>query len=122
MEELKPCPFCGCTAVEIFPTLARGIFAVRCAACHMYGPHSENEDCAVERWNALPRRLRWTREKPKEDGFYWCRFRHPNVLQQLIAMVLVNAKGRYGITVGSSDAHDIDSYDGEWAGPIPEPE
>jgi len=74
------------------------------------------------KWNALPRRLKWTKEKPTQDGFYWCRFRHPNVMQQLIAMVLVNAKGRYGITVGSSDAHDIDSYDGEWAGPIPMPE
>ena len=37
-------------------------------------------------------------------------------------MVLVNAKGRYGVTVGSSDIHNIDSYDdAEWAGPIPEP-
>ena len=116
MEELKPCPFCGCTAVEIYPTLARGFFAARCAACHMYGPHSENEDCAVERWNALPRRLRWTKEKPTKSGEY--RFRNKRDGEHFTD---VNVEDGTVLIYGMEVIADLEELIGEWAGPIPEP-
>lgn len=124
MQGLKPCPCCGETKPLFFYEYPTGAFTVCCGNCGMRGPATGySKDGAIRTWNALPRRLQWTREKLTRDGFYWCRFRHPNVMHHLVAMVLINAKGRYGVTIGSSDAHDIDSYDdGEWAGPIPEPE
>lgn len=106
MSEVKPCPYCGCQKVEVFPTFASGFFAVRCYACHIYGPHSEKEDCAIERWNALPRRLRWTREKPTKEGWYWHHV--PPAFGTVIEY--------YDPEIAGTETT------GEWAGPIPEPE
>ena len=109
MEEMKSCPYCGCQKMDVFPTLVRVFFAVRCAACRMYGPHAGNEDCAVERWNALPRRLRWTKEKPTKNGWYW---HHQGAS---FGTVIEFVDMEIGPTGGVLE-------DEMWAGPIPEPE
>ena len=124
MEEMKACPYCGCPKGEIFPTLARGFFAVRCAACHMYGPHSENEDCAVERWNTLPRRLRWTKEWPQDyhPGHYYL-FCFPPSKTSICRYVDVppdELKSEMIRDWPHLSPQEIENI--EWAGPIPEPE
>lgn len=120
MSEVKPCPYCGCQKVEVFPTFASGFFAVRCYACHMYGPNSEKEDCAVERWNDLPRRLRWTKEKPTTCDFYWYKSDGGSVE---IGIVYADVIGNLCVHfAGEEDPHLLELVVGEWAGPIPEPE
>lgn len=101
-EKLKPCPACGARRnVDIIPG------QVVCWDCLCRGSSRHRTDDAVKQWNALPRRLRWTKEPPKDPGWYWIR--------------------DYGKRIHIVDVGcDMTEYEPqphrEWAGPIPEPE
>lgn len=67
---VKGCPFCGgpCSLGQI----CDGVYVAKCGTC--YGEimgKTLNE--AVHKWNALPRGLRWRRNPPTEEGWYWAR-------------------------------------------------
>lgn len=104
-KELKPCPACNEPSPEISNT-GRDSY-VRCPHCCMRGPEAGGPTWATEAWNAMPRRLRWSKEPPKEPGWYWIR--------------------DYGKRIHIVDVGcDMTEYEPqpyrEWAGPIPEPE
>ena len=107
-EKLKPCPACGTPGdtLEVYP-VKDGFYQVGCRDCFMRGTRLLSPDKAIKAWNALPRRLRWSKEPPKEPGWYWVR--------------------DYGKRIHIVDVGcDMTEYEPqpyrEWAGPIPEPE
>ena len=107
-EKLKPCPACGTPGdtLEVYP-VKDGFYQVVCWDCFMRGTRLLSPDKAIKAWNALPRRLRWTKEPPKDPGWYWIR--------------------DYGKRIHIVDVGcDMTEYEPqpyrEWAGPIPEPE
>lgn len=107
-EKLKPCPACGTPGdtLEVYP-VKDGFYQVGCWDCFMRGTRLLSPDKAIKAWNALPRRLRWTKEPPKDPGWYWIR--------------------DYGKRIHIVDVGcDMTEYEPqphrEWAGPIPEPE
>ena len=107
-EKLKPCPLCGTPGdtLEVYP-VKDGFYQVGCWDCFMRGTRLLSPDKAIKAWNALPRRLRWSKEPPKEPGWYWIR--------------------DYGKRIHIVDMGcDMTEYEPqpyrEWAGPIPEPE
>lgn len=107
-EKLKPCPACGTPGdtLEVYP-VKDGFYQVGCWDCFMRGTRLLSPDKAIKAWNALPRRLRWTKEPPKEPGWYWIR--------------------DYGKRIHIVDVGcDMTEYEPQpyrkWAGPIPEPE
>lgn len=58
MSELKPCPFCGDTYIQIYATNnhSRGHFAIGCNTVNCVGLHCESKlyktkEEAVEAWN-----------------------------------------------------------------------
>lgn len=107
-EKLKPCPACGTPGdtLEVYP-VKDGFYQVGCWDCFMRGTRLLSPDKAIKAWNALPRRLRWTKEPPKDPGWYWIRD---------------YGKRLHIVDVGC----DMTEYEPqpyrEWAGPIPEPE
>ena len=108
-EELKPCPYCGETVSQKDVCDDGNFLAVYCPNCSMRGPYAYRpEHDAVAMWNALPRKLRWTREKPTKDGWYW----HDQGLGFGIVIEYVDME--IGPTGGVLE-------DEMWAGPIPEP-
>lgn len=83
-------------------------------------PHCGREDCCAtaEAWNALPRRLQWTKETPTEAGWYFIRYKG-----KITICRADYPKGAPYMTyrvIGSPDAWNTKHAD-EWAGPIPEP-
>lgn len=101
-EKLKPCPACGVRRdVDILPE------QVMCWNCFCRGSVKASISEAIESWNAMQRRLRWTKEPPKEPGWYWIRD---------------YGKRLHIVDVGC----DMTEYEPqpyrEWAGPVPEPE
>lgn len=55
--ELFPCPFCGATNQELRGALykfEKVYHAIYCSSCGTYGPLSETESGAIEKWNARP--------------------------------------------------------------------
>jgi len=113
----QPCPFCGCPTVDLLRSFTNATWSVRCDACHMFGPDSEDKNAAVERWNALPRRLRWTREKPTKNGWYWWRTGGDCNLRGIVSVCIET-----DIMVLAGSYKYLSQTTGEWAGPIPEPE
>lgn len=103
-EELKPCPACGSISISLAYT--KPVCYCVCSYCNMYGPESMSQEEAKAAWNALPRRLKWTNEKPTQEGWYW----H-------------HIPPAFGTVIEYYDPEISDSETiGEWAGPIPEPE
>lgn len=114
-EELKRCPYCKGTYTCIQNVQTGGHQATCC--CGMTGPIMATEQEAAESWNALPRRLRWTKENQTEPGWYW--FRYPNgrkFVWHVSGDVVTSHKG----VIMALDKVQI--LGGEWAGPIQEPE
>ena len=127
--DLKPCPYCGSDNIAVQMSRYRGeaasYYYALCGNCKMAGPEVSNEEGegiaeeqAAEAWNALPRRLRWTTEKPTEPDFYW--HRNGGVLSiayiyEAEGALFCHFAGEEGI------APLLDLVTGEWAGPIPEP-
>ncbi len=120
-KELKPCPACGARRnVDIIPG------QVVCWDCLCRGSSRHRTDDAVKQWNALPRRLRWTNEPPKEPGWYWHEENHGGKHPAHVFRVVTSTKetGIYVRFFGqpADVIHKIDHISGKWAGPIPEPE
>lgn len=91
------------------------------------GPVAETEEGAVRKWNTLarsPRRLRWSKEPPKEPGYYW----HEEDHEKQPVHVFHGATQEGEISLYAQffnegyEVHKIESMSGKWAGPIPEPE
>lgn len=124
-EELMPCPACGHTNLEIIECEENPPSSyVRCDYCGLQtGPTNEFSPDVVTEWNALPRRegkdifqplsfhpglprrLKWTKEKPETPGLYLWRFNREAKI--VLLEILEGVRPEDG---------------GEWAGPIPEPE
>ena len=49
-EDLKPCPFCGGTELEILD-IDEGFCAVACETCDAFGPMGMGPEGAREEWN-----------------------------------------------------------------------
>lgn len=123
-EGLKflPCPACG-GAAEFM--VVEGKIFVSCPECGMCGP-SLAESCrnfkkidgqidadgaCIAAWNALPRRLRWAKERPTEPGWYWVK----NKGCRLARIVHIHEADLYDVARFYTEIAVI-------AGPIPEPE
>jgi len=121
MVELKPCPVCEGKAA--FCELEGRMF-VECLSCNMRGPtlslNARNlpgmdaTGAVVAAWNALPRRLRWTRERPTKEGWYW--YKHDDG-QRIIGRLFHG-----GLHFPGGNFNSLKDMPGEWAGPIPVPE
>ena len=120
-EKLKPCPACGVRRdVDILPE------QVMCWNCFCRGSVKASISEAIESWNAMQRPLRWTKEPPKEMGWYWHEENHGGKHPAHVFRVVTSA-GETGIYVRffgqpTDVIHKIDHISGKWAGPIPEPE
>ncbi len=65
----------------------------------------------------LPRRLKWTKEKPTEPGWYWNRRNYPDKKYVSFFKIWKIDDDRI---YADSPQYDCDA-ENEWAGPIPEP-
>ena len=67
---LRPCPHCGGTDLQVDYNGVYERHFVRCYNhdCHMQGPEVYGREKAAEAWNALPRALAWSSEPPKDPG------------------------------------------------------
>lgn len=127
---MKPCPHCGHRAAlwDGNPDGSQGVY-VFCEECGMHGPLTieMEEESAIAAWNALPRRLKWTKEKPTEPGWYWWRF-EKNIVPHMVYVVHestmrpVQTDRMLILYPNSKKELDVETRGGEWAGPIPEPE
>ncbi len=118
-EVILPCPACGAVENEgdKFALSYRLGTQFICHKCGMYGPVADDFHEAVERWNALPRALRWTYEPPKVAGWYpWRSGKGQNIT--MIQTHIFN--GVCGYWDGNG-VFRTDLNRGEWAGPIPAP-
>ena len=100
---LEPCPHCHNKNIDYWNE-DEGFFY--CGKCGLFGPLSHDKILAADRWNALPRRLRWTKERPTQEGWYWHHI--PPAFGSVIEY--------YDPEIAGPETT------GEWAGPIPEPE
>ena len=118
-EKLMPCPCCDETKSLFFYDYPTGTFAVCCANCGMRGPAlGYSKEDATRTWNALPRRLRFSKEKPTEPGWYW----HGKYKPSIVRVVTPSSGRMFYCISGYPDQYDVLNDDGEWAGPIQEPE
>ena len=115
-EELKPCPYCKGTYTCIQNVQTGGHQAT--CYCGMTGPILATEQEAAESWNALPRRLRFSKEKPITPDFYWNR--DGGLLR--IGEILEISGALFCHFAGEHEPQLLELVGGEWAGPIPEPE
>lgn len=115
---LLPCPHCGKPATLWAVDMSEGVY-VFCDNCGMRGPLTEEmtEHAAITAWNALPRRLPWTKEKPTEPGWYW----HDKNMPSIVRVVKPSSGRMFYCVLGYHGQCDVLDDDGEWAGPIPEP-
>lgn len=76
----KECPLCG--YLPFFGRLPTGEYIVKCHKC--CGQIQDSTlGAAIHKWNALPRDLQWTTERPTREGWYWGR-ESPEVEPQII--------------------------------------
>ena len=118
---LLPCPACKRHSAGITRTNGTGVAFVMCRriGCALSGPIRKTDEAAVAAWNALPRALTWTDNRPQVPGWYWF-------------------KGEYGIRIAwiKHDSRKMNelyaviggvgnwmsTLHGQWAGPITEPQ
>ena len=113
-----PCPFCGNEQIDFWDETDGFFYCEKCGLC---GPRAHDRILAADRWNGLPRRLRWTKKKPTQEGYYWYKDKQTSQIIALITTLdnelIVHAANRYA----NYPVRMVD-LNGEWAGPIPEPE
>jgi hypothetical protein len=63
--------------------------------------------------------MRWTNIKPTQEGWYW--YRTVSRLGNHCAKIEFDENNKLHARIMCAD-YFIDNLDGEWAGPIPEPE
>lgn len=126
-KKMLPCPACGKdNYMDISENPIHGTTYVRCANCMMQGPafFERDNDAAIKAWNALPRALCWTKERPTTPGWYWWRAWRGGtavVTEVCYSIPVTGEKRLYAQFVDCTKALYIDQFEGEWAGPIPEP-
>ena len=113
-EELKPCPACGSCVLKVNHYTC----IVECQSCGLRGPF--DRESPEKAWNALPRRLRWTKEKPTEPGWYLYRSKESRSICEI--HTTYGIPGLFCSILFGEEAIPLSKVDGEWAGPIPEPE
>ena len=119
--EMKPCPHCGGRARywDGNPDGSQGVY-VFCKECGLRGPLTMDmtETAAIAAWNALPRKLRWTKEQPKAPGWYWYKLR-ANGPAHIVEFMMYRKRPReYRYGWGNYAEH----LRGFFAGPIPDPD
>lgn len=121
--KLKPCPHCGGSDLRVYWNDIYEKHYVRCHTCHMQGPEIYGREAAAEAWNAIPRALTWTTEKPTVLGWYWWKG-YERDSAQLIEVFTAMIGGYSGLCVQipRNGMQPIPSVGGFWAGPIPEPQ
>lgn len=124
LKALAPCPYCGNPDIA---RLGETPDALWCPKCCTQGPRDHWKGSSlsdIDAWNVLPRRLRWTSEKPTESGYYWYRRDGGHGIAGVYAIdgvlrIYIRTSGSWGNTFD-------EFYDGyehvEWAGPIPKPQ
>ena len=132
---LKPCPHCGGTDLQVDFNGVYERHFVRCYnfSCHMQGPEVYGREAAAEAWNKLPRALVWSSETPTVPGWYFTRRNIPGkplrvmyvkrerrydhrVKKYQLFMTMANTRSEEGYII-----EDLNQPDRLWAGPIPEP-
>lgn len=118
--KLLPCPNCGNPYPAFSRTPGEGHYCI-CKRCGMRGPLADDRAPAFAAWNALPRHLRWTKDKPTEPGFYFF------LKDSRFGVVIVGIDGKDLYAVFDGTYWPIDEFGHgaaamKWAGPIPEPE
>ena len=69
VQDILRCPNCGSNAI-IWGDLEHNSY-VMCKACNMRGPSAGTDSSAIEKWNYLPRKLKWwSQGAPAVDGLY----------------------------------------------------
>lgn len=114
MIELKPCPMCGDTSIDYYYEDDSEV-SVLCHHCRYETHVHRREKSAAREWNALPRRLKWTKEKPTQDGAYWYR-------RSAGEKLLAHIDDEMVMLLDMPGQEHVSFFDGEWAGPIPEPQ
>lgn len=120
--ELKPCPACGeLVTIEYYLCFNEPhFFLIECGTCKGVNIRDlDKQQCAI-RWNALPRELEWTKEPPKEEGWYWAMDRSGYI--ELVEVVVYDYEVCTTLVfeTGDEEGNSIEDYT-MWAGPIPMP-
>jgi len=115
-EELKSCPICGETQYIGYYYEDDNEVSVLCHQCTFETHVHRSEKSAARDWNALPRRLRWTKEKPTQSEQYWYKDKNG------MSLVDVNLEENTVLFFSYDVIAYLDELTGEWSGPIPEPE
>ena len=115
-EELKllPCPRCGSRKRLAAEQITKAEWRQKCNSCQFSIGVCASKEEALAVWNSLPRKLRFSREKPTQDGWYWYRDKD---MEPTIGFLL----GRC-LSLRGGDYVYIENAPGEFAGPIQEPE
>ena len=113
-EELKSCPHCGNTLIDYWDE-ANGFYY--CKDCGLCGPRAKDKAEAAKKWNGLPRKLKWTKEKPTQNGWYW--YKGCDGIKDIVD---VDIKEDNVSFMDFPGAQSLELMNGEWCGPIPEPE
>lgn len=131
--ELKPCPHCGSTDLQVDWNSVYECHFVRCYNCHMQGPEIYGRAKAAKAWNAIPRTPEWTSEPPTQPGWYFTRRNRPG---KPLRVVYVKKEKRYDprekeerkfMTMAETMSaegyiiEELNQDDRQWAGPIPDP-
>ena len=106
----KSCPMCGSKKYRHFRQFSKTEWGYECGKCGLStGKYSSKEE-AIIAWNYLPRKLKWTNERPTQEGWYWCR--EKNSMLDKYELIGVIHWSKYGGGFNTSQ---------EFAGPIPLP-
>ena len=122
--ELKPCPHCVGTDLQVDYNGVYERHFVRCYnhACHMQGPEVYGREKAAEAWNSLPRALVWSSEPPKVPGYYWCRDEKYSSVVEVVQMRDAWGKDSLFLFYPGNDVEAYIPQGREWAGPIQAPQ
>lgn len=119
----KPCPFCDSVYLEVAHKTRRSgekRFFVLCSRCGTRGPWGETVEAAEWAWNIFLRPLQWTKQPPKEPGWYWFRPIQAGgevIVQLRFGDFSCEHESFEGCFIRSDGTYIC----GEWAGPVPEP-
>ena len=114
MQSLNSCPVCGGLAYTVCCYRPKNEFYVECSSCQLRTNLDKSKNRIIKFWNALPRNLRWTKEKPTQ-GWYW--MRKKITLEIVYVQCALYVAGRIGGRLLTDEYFE----DAEWAGPIQEP-
>ena len=110
----KACPLCGNKNIgRHFRQFSKTEWEYECGKCGLSTGKYQSKEEAIAVWNSLPRKPKWTKKKPKKQGYYWYRPINSLAHKPEPASIVYYIQG--------SDLTDNMRY-GEWFGPIPEPD